>query len=73
MKIIIKLEGDIYDRKSSFDMGTGDYEIVQPLVDGTVEPEGIVLNPLIQGSPERHWRMIRHEEYDLCELSLSSI
>lgn len=52
--------------------GTGDYEIVQPLVDGTVEPEGIVLNPLIQGSPERHWRMIRHEEYDLCELSLSS-
>jgi len=52
--------------------GTGDYELVSPLIDGTIQPEGIELNPLIQSSPERHWRMMRHEEYDLCELSLSS-
>lgn len=51
---------------------TGEYESMLPLIDGTIQPEGIELNTLLQSSPERHWRMMRHEEYDLCELSLSS-
>ncbi|HZK11032.1 MAG TPA: ABC transporter substrate-binding protein [Atribacterota bacterium] len=59
-------------KKLHLTWGTGEYESMLPLIDGIIEPEGIELNPLLQSSPERHWRMLRHEEYDLCELSLSS-
>lgn len=50
----------------------GEYESMLPLIDGSIQPEGIELNPILQSSPERHWRMVRFEEYDICELSLSS-
>lgn len=53
-------------------LACGDYDLTRPLIEGTVEPDGIELIVLPMGSPERHWRMVRHEEFDVCELSLSS-
>lgn len=51
---------------------TGDYDIVNGLITGEVEPEGINLLPMVMSSPERHWRMLRNKEFDVCELSMSS-
>ena len=51
-------------------LACGDYDLLRPLVDGTVEPPGMELNVLTMASPERHGRMLRHEEFDICELSL---
>ena len=48
----------------------GDYDFLRPLFDGTVTAPGIDLNVLTMPSPERHGRMLRHEEFDVCELSL---
>lgn len=50
----------------------GDYDINRPLIDGTVQPQGVEFIPLTQTSPERHWRMLIHEEFDVCELSMGS-
>lgn len=51
-------------------LACGAYEITRALIEGNVQPEGIELIPLTMPSPERHWRMIRHQEFDICELSL---
>src|SRR6478672_12024307 len=51
-------------------LACGDYDFLSPLFDGTVKPAGLDLNVLTMASPERHGRMLRHEEFDVCELSL---
>ena len=51
-------------------LACGDYDFLSPLFDGTVKPAGVDLNVLTMASPERHGRMLRHEEFDVCELSL---
>jgi len=51
-------------------LACGDYDLTRPLVDGRVQPQGIDLIPLTMPSPERHWRMIRNKEFDVCELSM---
>ena len=48
----------------------GSYDLLRPLWEKVVEPAGIDLNVLTMASPERHGRMLRHEEFDACELSL---
>lgn len=48
----------------------GYYDLLRPLMEKTVVPAGIDLNVLTMASPERHGRMLRHEEFDVCELSL---
>ena len=54
-------------------LACGDYEIIRPLGDGSVVPEGIELTILTNmNSADRHWRMIRNREFDVCELSMSS-
>ena len=53
-------------------LACGDYDLLRPLLDGGVRPEGIELVCVTLPSPERHWRMLRHEEFDVCELSLAS-
>ncbi len=53
-------------------LACGDYDLLQPLLHGEVRPEGIDLVVVRLPSPERHWRMLRHEEFDVCELSLAS-
>jgi 4,5-dihydroxyphthalate decarboxylase len=53
-------------------LSCGEYDINQGLIDGTVKPEGIDLITVTLPSPERHWRMMRSQEFDICELSLAS-
>jgi 4,5-dihydroxyphthalate decarboxylase len=51
-------------------LACGPYDLMGGLIDGTVEVPGVDLNVLTMGSPERHRRMLRHAEFDVCELSL---
>jgi len=52
-------------------LACGDYDLTRALLDGSVQPPGIDLTVLAMPSPERHWRMMRYEEFDVCELSMS--
>jgi 4,5-dihydroxyphthalate decarboxylase len=46
----------------------GDYEIVRALKDGLVEADGLELVLLTDMGPrERHWRLARKHEFDVCE------
>jgi 4,5-dihydroxyphthalate decarboxylase len=51
-------------------LACGDYDLLRPLINGELQPQGIELNVLTMPSPERHGRMLRHQEFDICELSL---
>jgi len=51
-------------------LACGAYDLLRPLIEGVVVSAGIDLNVLTMASPERHGRMLRHEEFDVCELSL---
>ena len=54
-------------------LACGDYEIVRPLIDGTVKPDGINLTILTDiDSTTRHWRFLRNREFDVAEVSASS-
>ena len=54
-------------------LACGDYESIRALKEGTVEADGIELTVLTDmDSTTRHWRMLRGEEFDVAELSLSS-
>ena len=49
-------------------VAAGDYDIVRPLKEGVVEAEGLELIFLSEMGPrERHWRMGRKHEFDVCE------
>ena len=51
----------------------GDYEIVRALKDGTVEADGIELVMLTgMRSRERHWRLARKLEFDVCEMNVGA-
>jgi 4,5-dihydroxyphthalate decarboxylase len=51
----------------------GDYEIIRALKEGSVEPDGIELVVLTAHGPrERHWRMARNLEYDVCEFNVGA-
>lgn len=59
--------------KLSLILACGDYEIVRPLVEGTVGPDGVDLNVLTDmDSTTRHWRFLRNGEFDMAEVSFSS-
>lgn len=49
-----------------------DYDRVRPLIDRTIRPHGIDLNPIISRPSETFYRMLRHQEFDVSELSLSN-
>lgn len=53
-------------------LSCGHYDLTQPMIDGTVKPEGIEWKIKTLPSPERHNRMLVNCEFDVCELSLSS-
>ena len=53
-------------------LACGDYDINQALVGGSEEIAGADAVVLTMPSPERHWRLIRHQEFDICELSMAS-
>jgi 4,5-dihydroxyphthalate decarboxylase len=51
----------------------GDYEIVRALKEGTVTADGLDLVMLTGMSPrERHWRMARRCEFDVCEANVGA-
>ena len=52
-------------------LACGDYDLTRALIDGTVQPAGVELTVLPMPSPERHWRTMRFEEFDVAELSMS--
>src|SRR5271154_478953 len=60
-----------YMAKLKLTVACGDYEIVRALSDGTVQADGIELVMLTgMGSRERHWRMARKTEFDVCEINI---
>ena len=60
-------------KKLALTLACGDYEIVRPLIDGTVEVDGVDLTILTDmDSATRHWRFLRNREFDVAEVSSSS-
>ncbi len=54
-------------------LACGDYEIIRPLKEGKVVPDGIDLTILTaMDSTTRHWRFLRGQEFDMAEVSGSS-
>ena len=53
-------------------LACADMDLTAPLKNGTVSPKGIDLTTLNYTSAMRHWRCLRHQEFDVCELSMSS-
>jgi 4,5-dihydroxyphthalate decarboxylase len=58
--------------KVQLTLACGDYDITRPLVDGAVAPQGVDLVKMTYASPQRHWRMLKHAEFDIAEMSLGS-
>src|SRR5260221_12373225 len=57
--------------KLNLTLACWDYDRTRPLMD-RVQPEGIELNYLPMAVEETFFRMLRHREFDVAELSLSS-
>ena len=53
-------------------LAVGRYDRVSALLDGRVRPDGIDLTCLALGAEETFFRMLRHREFDVAEMSLSS-
>src|SRR6516164_415223 len=45
----------------------------RPLIDGEVVPEGIALTPTAAHPSEMFWRQLRFAEFDVSEMSMSSL
>ena len=59
--------------KLKLTLACGDYEIIRPLKEGVVQPDGIELNVLTgMDSTTRHWRFLRNQDFDVAEVSGSS-
>jgi 4,5-dihydroxyphthalate decarboxylase len=48
-------------------------ERTRPLMDGEVVPEGFDLVPIVSDPAETFWRQLRFQEFDICEMSMSSL
>jgi len=60
-------------KKIELTLACGDYEIVRPLKEGIVQPDGIDLTILTKmDSTTRHWRFLRNRDFDMAETSASS-
>jgi 4,5-dihydroxyphthalate decarboxylase len=60
-------------KKVHLTLACGDYESIRALKEGTVKPDGIELTVLTDMTSDiRHWRMIRNQEFDVAELSMSN-
>lgn len=53
-------------------LAVGDYDLTSPLITGEVSPQGVDLTVLTYPTPPRNWRMVRHLEFDVAEVSLAS-
>jgi 4,5-dihydroxyphthalate decarboxylase len=50
-----------------------DNENTRPLIDGIVQPEGIELTPTAVHPSEMFWRQLKFAEFDVSEMSMSSL
>lgn len=48
-------------------------ERTRPLMESEVRPEGFDLIPVVSDPAETFWRQLRFDEFDICEMSLSSL
>ena len=53
-------------------LACGDYDRTKALRDGTVQAEGLQINYIALQSEEIFWRMIKYQEFDASEMSLSN-
>jgi len=58
--------------KLKLSFGCWNYDRTRALMDGSVQPDGIDLNYLNMPVEETFFRMLRHREFDVAEMSLSS-
>ncbi len=58
--------------KLQLSVAIGDYDRVRPLVDGTVQIDAVDPQFMLLEPEEIFFRAIRHNDFDVCELSLSS-
>lgn len=58
--------------KLRLSIAVGNYDRMRPLVDGDVQMEGVDPTFMLQDPEEIFFRALRHADYDICELSLSS-
>ena len=56
----------------SLSLAVGDYDRTRPLLDGTIQIDGVAPVLLTLSPEEIFFRAFRHAEFDICELSLSS-
>jgi 4,5-dihydroxyphthalate decarboxylase len=59
-------------RALELSLACGTYDVNQALIDGRIVPQGTDLTVMTYPSPERHWRMSRHLEFDICEFSMAT-
>jgi 4,5-dihydroxyphthalate decarboxylase len=59
-------------KKLRLSLGCWNYDRTRALQDGRVQPDGIELTYLDMPVEETFFRMLRHQEFDVAELSLSS-
>lgn len=57
----------------SLSFGSGLNVHTESLIDGSVTAEGIELVPTVAHPSELFWRQLRYNEFDVCEMSLSSL
>ena len=58
--------------KLKLTFGCWNYDRTRALMDGSIQPDGIDLNYLNMPVEETFFRMLRHQEFDVAEMSLSS-
>jgi 4,5-dihydroxyphthalate decarboxylase len=58
--------------KLQLSVAIGDYDRMRPLVDGLVQIDGVDPQIMLLEPEEIFFRAFRHQEFDICELSLSS-
>lgn len=58
--------------KLELSIAIGDYDRIRPLVDGTVPIDGVQPIFMLLSPEEIFFRALRHADFDVCELSLSS-
>jgi 4,5-dihydroxyphthalate decarboxylase len=59
-------------RRRALTVACAPYDRTLPLFDGRVRAEGIDLNVILLRYEDTFWRMLRHQEFDASEMSLSS-
>ena len=58
--------------KLKLGVAVGDYDRIRPLVDGTVQIDGVDPQYMLLDPEEIFFRAFRHADFDICELSMSS-